>query len=412
MKKKYIFHCFILIATLHLWLVAIASDLPELLSIQTVDQPVTGWQWRVASDNTLYPYLRIQVNQLSFLNSKGELIRQVHYLPNSNVATSKNQAFVGFVDIDEQFKIPEDFKRTRRVRYQIMNYSGEEIYAFLLEVPYDDPIPALYLANNGQSILADGYKGIVKIFQSDGMLIREIDLFDDDVLDYEKPITCDIADDGEIFAVLAQKRPMSFDSNTSTFRSGEPYLFCFSFGGEDILRNPLELITAAEVAISPAGNFVVISQYTPEQQKKSTIINLKGEVVMEIPTLFRHTQFSTNDSLLLLADKKTLFKVDLEKKIYSTSNIISPDEDRIVAKMFLAELDRKILILTAASSFQNGRFEYNEPELMEFNEAGERLWVFRFNNETFITPSIFVKGNHLGLGFESNYQIYKEHREQ
>lgn len=411
MNKKWILYFLVLLLSIDKNLAAREPDLPELLRMQSVDQTVIGWRWRAAFDNKVYPYLRIQVNQLSFLNSEGEIICQAYYLPNSRVVTSKDQAFVGFIDIDEQFKIPEDFKGTRSVRYQITNYAGEEIYALQLEVPYDDPIPALYLANNGQSILADGYKGIVKIFQSNGMPLEEIDLFDDDILDYEKPISCDIADSGEIFAILAQKRPMSFDPNASAFISGEPYLFCFSLDGGSLLRKPLELITAAEAAISPSGNFMVVSQYTPDQQKKSTIINLNGKVVLEIPALFRYTQFSTNDSLLLLADKKILFKIDLKKLIYTTSNIINPDEDRMVAEIFFAEMDRKILILTANSAFQHGRFEYTEPELMEFNQAGERLWVFRFNNETFITPSIFSNGIHLGLGFESNYQIYKEHRE-
>lgn len=411
MKTIGIFFALILLFSTCLNLIGSEPELPQLLSMKSVDQEVIGWHWRTGLGNEIYPYLKIQVNQLFFLNPAEETIRQVHHLPNSKVVTSKNQAFVGFIDIDEQYQIPEDLKQKRGIRYHITNSSGEEIYTIRFEMSYDKPIPALYLANNGRSVLVDGYRGIVEIFQLNGSLIQQIDLFDDDILDYEKPIACAVANEGELFAIVAQKYPMSIDSNTSIFVSGEPYLFCFSLDGKEILKNPLELNTVAEVAISPSGNHVVVSQYTPEREIKSTILDLNGDIVLEIPTLFRYAQFSSDDSLLLLADKKTLFEIDLQKRAYSTSNIINPDKDRMVAEIFFAETDRKILILTAKSVFQNSRFEYIEPGLLEFEQKGEKLWEVKFNGETFITPSIFSDSNYLGIGFHLNYRVYRENSE-
>jgi len=411
MKKMCILFCLTLLILNDQNLIPGEPDLPILLIDKTVDQHAIGWKWRATPDENIYPYLRSQVNQLLFLNPAGEIIHQTHLLPHSKIITSQNQNYVGFIDVDEHYKIPEDQKAARGMLYHITGYTGNEIYSIPIEVPYDDPIPALYLANNGRSILVDGYKGIVKIMESDGNLCEQIDLFEDDILDYEKPVSCAIANEGEIFAILAQKRPMSFDSTSSKFISGEPYLFCFDFNGKQILNKPLELMTAAEVAISQPGDFIVVSQYTPEKEQKSTVVNLAGEILLEVPTLFRHAKFASDQSRLALANRKSVYFIDLNSKKFSNTILIDENKYRMVVDLLWTQASDELLVLTATPVFQNSRFEYIEPGVIKLNQNSDSVWEFKFKQEKFVTPSFYTRQNQFGLGFESNYKIYREQRE-
>lgn len=411
MKKLCILGGIFLLIVMHQSLKASEPDVPELLTAQTADRNAIGWQWRTASDYKIYPYLKIESDQLFFLDAEGRVISQKNYLPHSKIVTSKNQAFVGFVAMVEPHQVLQDTKENKRIRYHITNFSGEEVYIIQLELPSDNPIPALYLANDGRSVLVDGYQGSVKISGTEGIAVAEIDLFEDDVLDYEKPAACAIADDGEKIAILAQKRPLSFDANASTFISGEPYLFCYSFDGTELLSKPLDLMTASEVAIAPSGDFIIASHYTPESEKKSSLINLNGEVLLEIPTLFRYARFSQDETLLFLADRKSLFKIDVENKSYSTKVLINETENRLVVDIRSASESNDLFVLMAESIFQNRQFEFIEPEVIKLNHNGERIWTLEFKPEKFILPSFYADQNRFSLGFESGYKIYREQRE-
>ncbi len=384
------------------------TDIPKLLNNNVFDQKTIEWRWRSGSDKSIYPYLSVQAEQLLFLNPAGAMISEVGYLPFSPIEASSDEDYVAFLGRIDQGEMSEGPGTNRQFQYHIMSYLGEEIGTIPLEVAYDDPIPALYLANDGRSVLADGYQGKVKISNSNGSLLQEIDLFGEEDLDYEKPIACAIADDMERFAIMAQRRPMTFDSNLVKFISGEPHLFCYSFDGTKLFDKSLECMTAAEIAISPSGNFIVVSQYTPDQLRKSSIINSAGEIVLEIPVLFRYAQFIGDESRLFLSDRKRLFSIDLERKSYLIQNLIVEQENRMVADLVVKETDQRLLILTAESLFQNGQFEFMNPELIQFNQQGEKLWSIEFKQDKFMAGSVYYKENYLGIGFESNYKIYRE----
>ena len=49
-----------------------------------------------------------------------------------------------------------------------------------------------------------------------------------------------------------------------------------------------------------------------------------------------------------------------------------------------------------------------EPELIQFDQKGEKLWSIEFKQDKFIDASVYYKENYLGIGFESNYKIYRE----
>lgn len=411
MKKICTIFCLFLLMLSDKNLIPGEPDFPALVINKPVKKNVIDWQWRTSLNNKIYPFLKIMVNQLFFLDSEGDVIGQTHYLPYSKIVTARNQDFAGFIDVDEGYPVAEDRKAVQGLRYHVTSFTGEESYSIPLEVPYDDPIPALYLANTGSSILADGYRGTITIIAAHGTPGEQIDLFEDDLLDYEKPISCAIADGGEMFAVLAQKRPMSFDSSTSTFISGEPYLFCFDFDGNPVLKIPLELMTAAEVAISPSGEFMVVSQYTPENAKKSTVFDRNGEIVLEAPMLFRRAKFFNDESRLALSDRKSIYFMDLTSRSYSSIDLIAENEDRLIVAFSWSDARDALLVLTAKSVFQHSRFEYLEAGVTKLSWRGEKIWELKFDQEKFITPSFYWQQSQLGLGFESNYKIYREQRD-
>jgi len=405
MKKKFILlSLFLIVQNLS----AGEIGLPTLLFQKIAPNQSIGWQWRLAAHGKIYPFLRREANQLFFLDPDGKVLAQAHYLPYSKIVVSPDRALVGFLDVDEQYQVPEDMKGPRGLRYHITSFSGEEKYTIPLQIPYDDPVPALYLNSAGQAILLDGSSGLVQLFGSDGAAIKEIDLFGDDVPDYEKPIACAVADDAGVFAILAQKRPLTVDETSGHFISGEPTLFCFSFDGTELLRKPLELMTAAEVAISRSGKFVVISQYSPNSDKKSTLMNMSGQILLEVPMLFRYAKFSPDDSLLVLADKKSAFFIDLQSRSYFATKLIADDADRMIAALSLSEASNELLVLIARAVFQHGQFEYTAPEVVKLNPKGELVWKLKFHQQKFLTPSFFGRSDYFGIGFDLSYKIFRE----
>jgi len=64
--------------------------------------------------------------------------------------------------------------------------------------------------------------------------------------------------------------------------------------------------------------------------------------------------------------------------------------------------------MTAKSIFQNERFEFIEPALIQFSHQLHKKCEINLPGEKFIEPSIQLNIKQIGIGFISNYKIYEE----
>ncbi len=416
MKLKILFNISTAVALLLSINIGIADSgkSPITVKVKQSDKPVISWYWQSA-DQSIYPFLEIRQAQLIFRAHNSEIRAKFNYLSHSKIKLSPDKKFIGFFTKKQNEENDSTDGRIKKFAFTVASETGELVYEIPLKLNYDEPLPAGYVIDNGQSILADGFRGKIEIFKANGELQRIIDLFAGDDPALERPLSCDVRQNGDRFVVVSQKQPMTFDEKTSRFVSGEPYVFCFSATGELIWKNKIPSIQVSEVAISKTGSYVAVGHSNPSQkgtpELMTTIYNRDGREIMDVPLLFRYTRFFESQSKLYLADRDELISVNLKNKTYRTLFKLSGSGQRMITKLTIDETSLNSIILTANSVFQNDRFEFIGPELIEIDTAGKRIWELEFENERFIEPSLFLNNNIIGVGFNDNYQIYREKRE-
>ena len=385
---------------------------PQLVKTDRSSNEVIDWRWRISTEKRLHLFLKIKHDEIEFLQPSGKVISHYSYMPHSKIIYSKKQNFVTFL---ENNSLPNQPAEQKKVSYLVCNYKGEEQYTIPLTLHYDDPIPAIIVADDGFSILYEGIAGSVTVFNSQGDIVREIDLFEDDTSALEKPIDAAVSTNAERFVITAQKRPMTFDEKNSEYISGDPWIFCFSIDGTELWRHPLELISASRVAISPTGKFFAASFYKPSNQSaaifRTTIFKKNGNRVMDIPYSFRKLKFSKDENNIFMINREQLISVNLIQKDYKKIKITNHKEGIIITDLLVNEITSSPTVLTAKSIFQNNRFEFVEPALIQFNHQLQKKWEINLPGEKFIEPSIQLNLKEIGVGFISNYKIYEEQSE-
>ena len=383
--------------------------LPQLVKTNQSSFEVIDWRWRISAENRLHLFLKIKFDEVEFLHTNGKVISRYDYLPYSGITSSKKQNFVALLEKSELTTQSADQKK---MNYLICNYKGEEQYSIPLALHYDDPIPAIIIADDGRSILFEGSAGSVTVFNSQGDVLCEIDLFENDVAALEKPIDGVVCTDTEKFVITTQKRPMTFDENNSEYISGEPWLFCFSIGGSELWRLPLELFSASRVAVSSTGKYIVASFYSPPNQTaaifRTAIFDENGNRLMDIPYSFKKLEFAKDDKSIFFVNREQLICINLVDRNYKKIKITNHKEGTIIAHLKVNEITNSPIVLTAKSIFQNNRFEFVEPALIQFNHQLQKKWEINFLGEKFIEESIQINHKEIGIGFISNYKIYDE----
>ena len=386
------------------------QPLPNLLKVDFTKQEIHKWCWRISEDNSIYPFLQMKSDEIEFLSPNGEVTCRYEYLPHSTLVSSTKQNYIAFIKrINTTQQIDVNSNR-KFFEYNVTTFSGEKIFSIPLNLFYDDPIPALYLTDEGSAILVDATTGLVQLYMPNGDLAYEIDLFDDDIIALEKPIDCAVSTKGDIFVIAAQKRPMTFNDRTTKFISGEPGLFCFSLEGEKLWEIQLELLTVSSVSVSPAGKFIIVSHYSPNNESlpilRSTVFDINGNKIITIPAMFNHVSFSGNKNQVFFTDRENLYNVDLIGKDYQKINILDKVNGRLITDLKLSGSEHNPVLLISRPVFQDERFVFIEPELLKLNSNGKRIWNIYMGEDKIIEPSIFIHNNNIGVGSLSNVKIY------
>jgi hypothetical protein len=394
-------------------MLGIEKPIPNLVNAELSNHEVLDWRWRISAENGIHVFLKIKFDEVEFLRPSGKRISNFAYLPHSKIISSKKQNYVAFI---KNVILAEQPTEQREISYLICNYQGEEQYTIPLKLHYDDPVPAIVIADDGRSILFEGSTGTVTVFTSQGEVLQKIDLFEDDVDALEKPIDGAVSTIAGKFVITAQKRPMTFHEKNDKYVSGEPWIFCFSFDGMELWKKPLGLITTSRVEISHKGKYVAVSYYSPSHQSdptlRTTIFDEKGFSVMDIPHNFEKLDFSKDENSIYLCNRDQLFSINPTNKNYKKIKMAIHEERTIIAGLRVNKVKDGLIVLTAKSVFQNNRFEFVEPVLFQFDFQMEKKWEFSLPGDKFIEASIQLNDKEIGIGFLSGYKIYEEHGEK
>ncbi|NOZ61798.1 MAG: hypothetical protein GXO74_08950 [Calditrichaeota bacterium] len=383
----------------------------KLVRQQKSATEIRQWLWRQSDDGNIFPFLRATREKVEFLGADFQVSAAYEYLPLSEIKSSPNNDVVAFI---ERTRDKNDIEQ-RKFSYHVVRFDGREIFSVPYSCVADEPYPAIYVSDQGDALLVDGAKGEIKIFRGQPDPEKIIDLFSDDVYNFEKPIDAAMSGNGEWFSVVAQKHPSFFSKEKSNHVSGEPYLFLFSIDGEEQWRQPLEMTTGASTAISPSGTYVVASHYTPQingaPELRTSIFSMDGKKILDVPLRFRFYKFSSNEKYLLLADTHALYRVDLGRKDYLRYQIIPAEENRLIVDFALGK-NEKPAILTGTAVFATDHFEFEQLKILQLSKSQTTTLDVDFANETMIFPSIFVRKNQLAMGMTNGIKIFRDQREQ
>jgi len=412
MKKSIIIFVMCLSLIVRTSLLAEEKRAPKLLIERQSSTRTIGWHWRLNASRQVFPFLKIEPERLVFLDENGRVRNEFPYLRHSVVSVAPDRNYIGAVElIGENTLAPED----KIFRYHMRSWDGALVYSIERKKPYDEPLWAMYTFSSGRALLTDGARGSADLYDETGQITARIQLFDEEIFDYEKPIDCALAEDRGRFYIVAQKRPMTREPGTSRLISGEPWLFCFNLDGTELWRKAMDCPTFTRFTISPGGQYLVLSHHSLTEQNipiaATTVYDGEGYPAMEIPGHYRTSAFSIDETRLFLADKKCLYAVDVPKgkvqKIYS----LPQSELGIFTQLLQVNSGSGVIGFIATPVFRDNRFEFTKSMVQKFTGAGIVEWGIDLSSEILSTPSLHVEQSQLAIGCDSNYKIFGENRD-
>jgi len=149
------------------------------------DTQTTQWLWKTDSNNQPYPYVRMQSHQIAFLNSSSQIVSTHPILPGSGVVESPNQHFLGVVTMDSLGKgsAPDKY-----VSFHVSDESDNRISSIQQKLGYDDGILQILVKKDGYTIFLEASSQTLSFYAKDGRLSETVNLFANNIFDYEKPL--------------------------------------------------------------------------------------------------------------------------------------------------------------------------------------------------------------------------------
>ena len=233
---------------------------------------------------------------------------------------------------------------------------GERKYQLSKELPYDVPYPAIYLSDDGRSVLVMSFEGLIEFYDERGHLVRKSPAFPSPTPDYERVITCSVAGDMAGFAV-------------SESGGMNPRLILTDLEGREMQDIQLAGTHAGQVHVSSTGNHILAGSYSSDDEiRLSTVLfEASGKVMGEFDLLFRHADISEDDEVVALADRNVLLMAGLDPHSpamrWTTGGAGRVITDVKVVGGFAAAVVEEI-------SIEAGEPVYNSPTLVVVDRTG------------------------------------------
>jgi len=296
------------------------------------------------------------------------------------------------------------------LRFSVINHIGKTQSTIHFLHFYDEPFPAFALSDkNGAVVAGQSATGTVWFYDATGHLSKEVDLFPDDEYALERILQIQISENGERVAVLATRRPSSpVDADVSN-PSGDPTLFLFNSQGEEIWQRSLPGTDAGSIALSAQGNTIFASSYTSKLnghvKHSSILFDDTGEKIAEFNLSFRKAHFSSNGERAILIDNRQAALINVSSKQIVWN--FKSRKPQIIADAQLSQDGDVAVVLRAQNNFRNGKFIFEEPEIIVLNSKGEMTQSIAIDG-TFETPAISLSpdAKYIYLGLQKSLRIF------
>jgi hypothetical protein len=132
---------------------------------------------------------------------------------------------------------------------RVVDRRGATRYQISKDIAFDTQFPAIYLTDDGASVVVRVFDGLVEFYDGAGNLVRTLEPFGRKTTEHEQTIKCNVA--GNRAALLF-----------STPEANNATLLLTDVSGRELWRKNLKEKQAAEVFLSRNGKYVVAGSYT------------------------------------------------------------------------------------------------------------------------------------------------------
>lgn len=191
-----------------------------------------------------------------------------------------------------------------------------------------------------------------------------------------------------------------------------PDLFFFLGSGTRLWQYRLPFQQVESLGIANKGQTIIISGkfagsgdlQTPYQ---TLLLDVSAKILGSFPFAFRRYDFNADDSFLALADIYSVRLISLLKKAPVFSQTVGAETRVITSCRFVA--GDNIAIVTGVAGFKDELKIYNDPEIIIFNSAGQKMAQTRFERDYTIKGELVISasGEQFGLALQDRFLVFQ-----
>lgn len=234
---------------------------------------------------------------------------------------------------------------------------AERKYQLSREVPYDVPYPAIYLPDDGRSMLVISFEGLIEFHNERGYRVRKLSPFPSSTPDYERVLTCSVAG-GMAGFVVSESRGMN------------ARLILTDLEGKEMQDIRLEGKHAGQVYISNTGSYVLAGSYSSDDgiRLSTALFDESRKLIREFEISFRHADISEDDGLVVVADRSALLIAALDARGPAVRWTTGSRERAITDVKFVGGFAAAVV---EGITIQAGKPVYDSPTLVVVDRTGQ-----------------------------------------
>jgi len=289
-------------------------------------------------------------------------------------------------------KAPENKIRTE-IKYsgsqkifevKVYGNSGELKFKIEKELPSKETAPYAVPVDNGGVILVDVLEGNAEFFNSEGIKVKSVSLFEGFPFAYERKVQTAASNGFVVFLVSQKERENSV-------------VKIFDVNGRLINEFEVKGTNGSGVEILPDKKLIAISTYywrADDLIGNTSIFDFDGKPLMETPHKFDNGKFSQEGKYFLGFDKHKIFLLDTENKITKWSRSFPENEFILVADF----KNNKVITVTSTESVLENGVWYNKIAIVrESNLKGADEILTILNNKKFKKVNLIITNNKITL---------------
>lgn len=268
----------------------------------------------------------------------------------------------------------------------IVDRQGRTVYKIVKQVAFDVQYPAIYLFDDGSSILVSAFAGELAFYNNTGNPGKTLQLFGRSTTEYEQVVKCSVS--GNRAAVLY-----------STPEQANATVLMLDLHSNELWRMTLSGKNAGEVFISNDGQSVAAGSYDVEKNnfRMTETFDASGKALRAFNMLFRYSDIA-DDGRIALADRDNMVLASLRGGDSSVKWSKSSG-DLITGVRFV---DGFVAVVSESVNLPKGSPVYTDPSLVILDMKGKKIRGTQLHTSSSTAAAVIVDGRNIILKSSSS----------